>query len=114
MAWAVYYSDGSSFSSRDGQPEDAPRRGVLVAANEDKEVGKVLHHRADFYIWQGEWLPADRFGLMDYLLEPGKEKIVLWGRIVNRDTMQKVYLHAMADPTLPTKTGLQDGEWPAP
>lgn len=113
--WVVYYEDGTSFSWRDGVAHEAPRRGVLIVANLDKEVGRVLHHRADFYIWRhDQWLPSDKFGLMDYLLEPGFEKIVLWGRMTTRDRMQKVYLQAFHDARLPAKTGLQDGEWGEP
>lgn len=112
--WIVYYEDETTFASSEGSPSEAPRRGVLVVANSDKEVGKVLHHRADFYVWRNEWLPADRFGLMDYLLEPGSEKIVLWGRMTTRDIMQKIYIKALQDDRMSVKTGLQDGEWSEP
>lgn len=115
MEWCVYYEDESSFSSDDGAPHEAPRRGVLVVANEDAEVGKVLHHRGDFYIWNhGHWLPADRYGLDDYLLEPGAEKVVLWGRMTTRAIMHKVYCSAFLDERMAAKTGLQDGEWGEP
>ena len=113
--WIIYYEDGSSFTSSDGNPEDAPRLGVLLVANIDKEVGKILHHRADFYIRKmDQWLPADKFGLMDYLLEPGHYKIVLWGRITTRTIMHKVYVDAFNDTRMNQKTGLQDGEEGAP
>jgi hypothetical protein len=114
--WIVWYEDGTSFSHNDGAPHEAPRRGVLVVANADKEVGRVLHHRADFYIWHSDhqWLPADKWGLMDYLLEPGAEKIVLWGRITTRAVMHPVYVDAFNDTRLPVKTGLQDGEFGEP
>lgn len=114
MDWIIYYEDGTSFTSEQGNPEDAPRLGVLVVANKDVEVGKVLHHRADFYIWREEWLPADKFGIMDYLLMPGSYKVVLWGRMTTRLNMTTIYSKAFLDSRMDKKIGLQDGEWGEP
>ncbi len=115
MDWIVYYEDGSSFTSEDGKPEDAPRRGVLIVAVGDKEVGKQLHHRADFYMWKkGEWVPADKWGFMDYMLEPGSYKVVLWGRMTTRTIMHEVYKKAWADDRMEKKTAYQYGEEMAP
>ena len=111
--WIVYYEDGKSFSSDWGNPEDAPRRGVLVVVNEDKEVGRVIYHAGDFYVWNhDEWLPVDHYGFMDYLLEPGSYKVVLFGRMTTREKMHEAYKQAFEDTRLPAKTGFHESERP--
>jgi len=123
MDWIVYYEDGSTFTSDDGKPEDAPRRGAMIVANRDRECGKILswneesgtqaplqYSDADFFVWRkGQWLPVDQFGMLDYLLEPGAYKVVLWGRMSTREQMHKVYLQAFHDKRMHEKSGYIQG-----
>lgn len=105
MKWAVYYDDGSSFTSDDGPPEEAPRDGVQVVAIADIDAGKQLWHSSDYYCWQdGEWVPRNAAGLHDYLRQPGKEKIVLQGRGIAHRRFVEIYRLAEADNRLGAKT----------
>jgi hypothetical protein len=104
IEWIVYYSDGSSFTSADGSPSDAPRRGVQCVAVRDDTCGKLIWHSSDFYCWQGEWVNHSLLGLLDYLELGGTEKIVLRGFGIARDRFKAVYRSAVEDPRLPFKT----------
>jgi hypothetical protein len=71
MNWKLYYSDGSTFSSEDGDWADAPYRGVLAVVVPDEYAGRVVD-TGDFYAWP-RWcsMPEsmDQWGLMDYLID---------------------------------------------
>lgn len=106
--WKVWYSDGSTFSSSDGPPELAPKRGVQAIACSDREHGRVICRSNDFYIWSvfdGEWgwQGVDYFGLWDYLQDPGS-KIVLFGRTIGNAEYRQLINRVVNDPELPAKT----------
>jgi hypothetical protein len=104
--WIIWYDDGSSFSSDDGEPAAAPRDGVQVVTCADIGSGRLIWHGSDFYCWQDdEWVPRSLLGLMDYLREPGAAKIVLQARAIAYRRFTEVYLMAVADERLPAKTG---------
>ncbi|MCK5643664.1 MAG: hypothetical protein KAJ19_22885 [Gammaproteobacteria bacterium] len=82
MDWKIYYSDGSTFSDEDGDTLDAPSQGVQVITMRDKDHGRHMTARYDFYVWedfeapdraglQGEWFGIDSAGLLSYLLRVG-------------------------------------------
>lgn len=102
--WLIWYDDGSSFSNEDGPPHAAPRTGVQIVAVEHTSVGRLLWHSSDFYCWQDEWVPRSLLGLMDYLREPGAEKIVLQGRGIAYDRFCALYRLADADTRLAAKS----------
>ena len=55
MDWKVYYGDGSTFSSDDGEPREAPPHGVQVIV---ERVGErtMQHSLGDYYGWDGvQW-----------------------------------------------------------
>jgi len=96
MNWIIWYDDGSSFTSEDGQPYEAPRDGVQVVAVEHPNAGRLLWHSADYYCWQdSEWVPRSLIGLMDYLRKSGAEKIVLQGRATAYKKFTDVYMIAL-------------------
>lgn len=81
LDWRVYYGDGSTFSSEDGPPEDAPPLGVQAV------------------ICQRElWGCGDIFGLFDYLMSPGRYKVVRFGRLVSNAAYQAAVEAARKDP----------------
>lgn len=105
--WVIYYSNGETFSSGDGDPENAPRRGVICIACRSAEHGRVIWWNGDYYFWRyGSWMRGDVNGLFDYLLEPGKEKIVLFGRFVPNHEFERIYSQAIADPRMAPKSSL--------
>jgi len=106
MAWRVYYADGSDFGSPDGEPWQAPRDGVQCVSVSDPTCGRLVWHSVDFYCWQNEWVPRSLLGLMDYLREPGPEKIVLQGRGIAYRDFTEIFHRAVDDPRMPTKTAI--------
>ena len=103
--WVIYYADGSSYSSLDGPPEDAPRMYVQCIAIADISCGHYTLAEFNFYCWHGdEWIPHDTGGLLQYLAAPGKEKIVLQGYWINRKVFNRMRKDARSDPRLPPKT----------
>ncbi len=122
--WRLYYDDGSTFDSLDGQWADAPALGVITLVTSDPDVGRELDHgaRGEFYAW---WPGAskpwghDRTGILDYLRAVGwptstvladlslddfkgaGEKV---GRSVDNDVWRAVMAAATSDPDFPPKS----------
>lgn len=72
MNWQIWYTDHSTFTSDDGEWEDAPNRGVAVLATAHPGHHWTLHQGFDFYVWwpaQPEPWGCDLFGLWDYLID---------------------------------------------
>ena len=123
MQWIVYYADGSSFTNEDGPPENAPRDGVQAVAIANDKIGKALWHGGTsenfaFYCWHGalddgEWVPHDQHGLIEYLRQPGAIKIVLRGYAIPIAAFRTIYDAAVADQRLPFKTDADPRE-PSP
>jgi hypothetical protein len=109
--WIVHYDDGSSFTSEDGLPENAPRTGVQVVSCLHAYTGKLLWHGFDYYCWQDdEWVPRNIVGLHDYLQQPGSQKIVLQARGIAYHRFTAVYNRAVDDARLPFKVGRDQRE----
>jgi len=70
--WKIYYGDGSTFDSRQGRPEEAPSQNVCCIVYADKEHGRRIVHRWDWYYFKdGTDSPvwgADIHGLLDQLM----------------------------------------------
>lgn len=98
MRWRIYYADGSTFSSEDGGPEEAPTRGVIVIASEAaNERGFTLQHGGphakDYYLWREDadgWCLADMGGLWDYLLSRNGWKVVLSGETIRTEEYLRI------------------------
>jgi hypothetical protein len=113
VTWIISYADGTTFTNLDGEPHEAPRTGVQIVQALDIRVGRMIWRDVDFYTWSGEdWLPRDLLGVMDYLTEPGAEKIVLRGRCITSAQFWKIYNEAIADTRLPMKTARDLRELP--
>ena len=85
--WKVYYADGTSFPSEEGNPNEAPGLGVIVIVQEHHVKGErpYLQHMTDYYIWLGNrWLGCDLFRLWQYVfVEKYKfSKVALAGQTV--------------------------------
>lgn len=106
VRWKIFYVDGSTFSNRDGEPEDAPGMGVAAIAQEDEVVGVQIHHGNDFYCCAEEydgWYALDYFGLAQYLARPGN-KIIKMGEVMSTSKYRELITTIQKDPQLPNKS----------
>jgi hypothetical protein len=95
--WRIYYSDGSTFSSEDGAPEDAPGWGVVVIPQTDQDVGRMMMAHWDHYCWhEDQWWGHDIVGLLDCLAMPGSN-VVVHGRTVGQEIFKKIWVIAEED-----------------
>lgn len=106
VGWIVWYDDGSSFSSLEGSPQDAPRIGVICICERSQEHGRIIWVGHDYYWWHddGVWVGGDASGLNDYLDQPGAYKVRLKGRSVPATRHHRIYKLACEDTRLPPKT----------
>jgi hypothetical protein len=105
VEWLIHYDDGSTFSSLDGEPHEAPRDGVQTVTVADEMAGRLVWFGFDFYCWQDEWVPRSLTGLMHYLRQPGREKIVLQATAMGYRRFREIYDAACSDPRLAFKRG---------
>ena len=106
MQWKIYYGDGTTFSSKDGEAREAPRRNIQCIVRADDEVGRYIERMNDFYVWCSErnnWKGVDQFGLYDYLLYEFFP-LVLFGRTITEKEYKALYDRAVSDPDMPTKS----------
>jgi len=111
-AWIIFYDDGSSFSSDDGGPGDAPREGVQIIAQADQGCGLRWVHSRDFYCWHNDdwagcWIGHNAPGVRRYRYwsEKGQESgVVLTGYELPPESWYRIAGLAHADPRLPVKT----------
>lgn len=108
VRWVIWYADGSSFTSIDGGPEDAPRLYVICIVVARQSCGRYVLAEQNFYCWHFDthcWVPHDANGRDQYLSAPGIQKVVLSGYWVDRDLYTKIRSHALkGDDRLPPVT----------
>lgn len=112
LRWKIYYVDGSTFSNKDGNPEDAIGWGVAAVVQEDDTVGVQVHHLNDFYCFAvefGGWAGLDYFGLAQYLARPGK-KIIKLGEVMPTEKYKELIASVREDPDLPHKSARYEWE----
>ena len=77
-SWAVFYADGSTFTSAQGSWADAPRFGVqcVVYYHDDGRITRDTSSQDEsLYVWRGEGEQADiKIGL--WMDEAGHYRIV--------------------------------------
>jgi hypothetical protein len=106
VQWRIYYTDGSTFSSLDGSPYDAPAEDVQVLLKLDPDVGRFLLAAKDFYWFdhaRQEWFGGEKAGLYQHLRQPGPSK-VLFGTFVTCREYHDCVKAALSDPDFPPKT----------
>ena len=102
--WTIYYADGSTYSSKDGSPYDAPRRGVeVILATSFEAEGKnvSLLSNSDYYYWEPEvcewgWWHCDQWGVFMHLTR-AKRPLVLFGEYVDSGRFSEIEKRAVAD-----------------
>lgn len=103
--WRVYYSDGSTFDSTQGGPEDAPPWGFICAVGYDEAGARYIMHGWDHYCWDVEssqWWGMDLCGLFDRL----SSNLVFaykQGRTITKTDFQATMQRAHLDPDFPQR-----------
>lgn len=81
-SWTIYYDDGTTFSSHDGEAFDAPAVGVVAVVQD----GHQTQHGKDAWYWrEGRWCGCDQWGMLDYMMNLRGPKYVIFGRTMVRD-----------------------------
>ena len=70
MKWRVYYTDGSTFDSSMGSPQDAPAYGIAGIIQNAPDSGRAFVMGVDFYWFDAAadyWNGGDLAGLLDHI-----------------------------------------------
>ena len=121
--WCIFYEDGTTYSSDQGHPEDAPGSSAVVAIAQllndnyrNPSEGPRLRRVAggdydpvtegqDFFIFrEGQWFASNLVGLAWYFQEPGY-KVVKMGRWVPQAVYSEVMDRAREWMKAATKNG---------
>lgn len=97
--WRVYYDDGSTFSSEDGGPHEAPALGFICAVGYDEAGRRYIMHGWDHYCWDlasRQWWGMDLAGLFDRLIR-NKVHAYKMGRTVTKDDFTAIMRRANED-----------------
>lgn len=77
----IFYADGKVYKDSTGQPENAPKQGVVAINGEGCSLSG-----SDAYCWNGRaWIGVDQQGMVQYFLLPGY-KLVMFGVAADTDT----------------------------
>ena len=101
IAWKIYYTDGSDFSSSDGTPWDAPRQRVQIIAQQIDGEWDILDGAdlicADFYYYEhGRFYRADYLSMWRHLLH-AKQPLVLWGEMMDKKAFLQLRKEVLAE-----------------
>ncbi len=98
IAWKIYYSNGTTFSNLDGNPEDAPPTGVICILQNPIKHGWMLLRNKDYYLrlddW--EWVGCEADGFWQYMFKPGW-KCPKFGENVSDSIYEKIIKQATED-----------------
>ncbi len=105
MNWRIYYSDGLTFDSTQGEPEAALGMGVVCIVQADRTVGRSMLTGWDFYYYHtdGRWWGCDQWGLMDRLVNRLPVRAVSLGRTVPEPEYADVIERASTDADFPRR-----------
>ena len=101
--WKIYYDDGSTFSSDQGSPEQAPSLGFICAVGYDEEGNRYIMHGYDHYSYDLEseqWFGSDIAGLLDRLLH-NKVFAYKMGRTLTKSAFREIMSRAHNDKQFP-------------
>lgn len=102
IKWKIYYGDGSTFSYKQGTPQDAPPWDVQDIIQEDPKRG-LYHQHGDFYVFREQWSAVDFTGLIDFLANTGGP--VKFGRTINTDRFREIRAKSDKDPDFKPRGG---------
>jgi hypothetical protein len=99
--WALFYANGSVFTSEDGRPQDSPAWGVVAIAQITDAGSEVRGGRYDdvlasgvpWYVWRDDeqyWQELDNGGFLDHIAHYAHViSAVRFGRYIGRDVFQE-------------------------
>ena len=101
--WKIFYADGSTFSSADGTPAQAPATNVEVIVQQnsrgEREILDGANTNYEFYAWHPEsnqWIIHNQSGL-DQFLAANKRGVYLSGYYVDDVTFWNLHNRALDD-----------------
>ena len=101
--WRIYYDDGSTFDSDQGEPHEAPSQGFICAVGYDELGDRYIMHGWDHYCFDQasqQFWGMDLMGVFDRL-----RRNVLFaykeGRTVTKSEWQAIMSRAHEDPDFP-------------
>ncbi len=114
--WKIWYDDGNTFDSSQGEPSESPKSGVICIVYPDELVGRVIMHRWDFYYWHPidrQWWGTDIFGIViDLFMGDLPHQAGRSGRNASNKNYQDIMAAADKDPDFPPKSGKKVNESP--
>ena len=95
--WIIYYSDGTTFSSNDGDWKDAPGWDCQVVLFRDPIVKWGIRHNADFFRLDadGTVVGMDNISFLQHVMNT--LGMVKAGNMLSQGEFDKVYQKAVAD-----------------
>lgn len=112
VKWKIWYGDGTTWDNTTGSAELAPAVNVCCIVYMDKDIGRRIIHRWDWYYFKDGcdvspcW-GADIHGLLDQLMYDRERRIyaVKQGRTLEDFEFKKILAAAIDDPSFPPKSG---------
>ena len=105
MKWKIFYSDGSTFSDKDGKPWEAPKRKVQIISVEDGRCGRRILKFADYYVWSSRinrWVECvDATSAILRMLTVGEHHIVA-GEYLREADFERILIQAHEDTYVPS------------
>lgn len=109
LDWKLWYDGDKTFDSSQGEPNDTPGEGLVIAGYPDKRVGTILMQGWDWYYWwipDRQWWGSDIYGMLGRLRRRHPIQAVTEGVNVSNKEFSRLLTLAADDPGLPTKSGL--------
>lgn len=96
--WIIFYGDGSTFDSTQGEAGEAPSADVQVVVQIDADHKWVTYAQSKCYVWgwkdDNRWIGVDDLGYLDYLLNYRGWKAILVGRWCDEKTFNRIFKRA--------------------
>jgi len=96
--WRVYYEDGTTFDSAQGEPWESPVWGVVCIAQRTTEYDKVLCSGVPWYVFRsdwGFWQELDTVGFHDVLFNNARHvTVVRPGRYIKTKQFTDIWQRA--------------------
>lgn len=92
MEWLIQYADGSTFSSDDGAPHEAPRHGVMQTFYMDDATGvSVEGSLIGHWVWKSNrWFGCDdHMGFWDYMFHHPGPLLAIFGRTLHNEEWEE-------------------------
>ena len=102
--WKIFYEDGSTFTNKDGGPEDAPKNYVEVVMQYEpfrdrRDIISGAGTTYQYYCWHGDrWIIHDDSGLEQYNALFKENPIVLRGFYIEDEKFWAIHTQAVNDP----------------